>query len=403
VRLRAATPARWLASGLAAATLGAVPVVVSLPDVGRWPLLADQGPFRVGLHGQQVESPDGTIAAPPNRPGASQSPGASASVAPAAPGSGNGNGTGSGGGGYGGGSGGAGGSVCGTWAMLQVSTPQALHYFSPQVNQALAMPGVAGLSLRAPWTSITSNLAIFDAGMQLTQADHSQLAIRFVSGQDTPAADLGNSTVLQGNGGGRIPIPWGATATPTSFIPNTTFESAFAATARQLAAYARSHGIHELHLPWYSGPSAEVYDGPEIQNAAGYSPQNFLAGYERLLDIGMSVAGNGVTVEFPLSGIGTGQFVRPLEAYAASHYAGRTGQLVFQWNDLTASAGAVSAQGLQTGRQMIGQGDYDWQSVYQTLRREGSISLEVYLQSFATSLAHYSSLRQQVASFASTC
>src|ERR1039458_9087639 len=40
------------------------------------------------------------------------------------------------------------GSVCGTWAMLQVSTSTALKWFTPSINQALAMPGIQGLSLR---------------------------------------------------------------------------------------------------------------------------------------------------------------------------------------------------------------------------------------------------------------
>jgi hypothetical protein len=270
--------------------------------------------------------------------------------------------------------------------------------------QALAVPGIKGLSLRAPWTSITSNLDIFNAGLQLTQEAGVSLAIRFVSGVSTPAQDLGNSTVLAGSGGEQIPLPWGAGSSPTSFVPNTTFESAYATTVQELAAYARAHGIHELHLPWYSGPTAEIYLGPEIQSAPGYSLSNFLTGYEQLIDIGMSVAGPDLTVEFPMSGIGTGSVVRPLEEYISSKYGTDPGDLILQWNDLTASAGSgISSNGFDTGRQMLGQGDYDWAAVYQTLESEGSTTLEVYLQSFDPALPHAQQLDQQIASFAAMC
>ncbi len=209
-------------------------------------------------------------------------------------------------------------SASGTWAMLQVSTTSALTYFRPAIDAALAIPGVTGLSLRAPWTSITSSLAIFDEGVQIAQADHSALAIRFVAGVDTPPQFLGNSTSIDGKA---IPLPWGPGSTPTSFVPNTVFENAYRTTVDQLASYAVANGIHVLHLPWYSGTTAEIYDGPEVQDAPGYSLQNFITGYERLVAIGMSVAGPDLTVEFPLGGVGTGSVVMPLETYMTSTLA----------------------------------------------------------------------------------
>ena len=284
--------------------------------------------------------------------------------------------------------------------MLQVSSTTAVKWFSPSINQALAVPGIQGLSLRAPWTSITSGLGIYAAGLQLTRAAHRNLAIRFIAGVSTPTQYLGNSTLLQGK---RIPLPWGAGSTPTSFIPNTAFVAGYKATVDELAAFARANGIRELHLPWYSGPTAEIYLGPEITSAPGYSLQNFLLGYEQLINIAMSVAGNGVTVELPMSGIGTGQVVHPLEQYILSRYGSNPRGFIAQWNDLTSSGRQVSAPGLQTGRQMLGQGDFNWAGAYQALRAEGSKTLEIYLQSFAPNLAHYGLLRQEIASFAGTC
>jgi IPT/TIG domain len=289
-------------------------------------------------------------------------------------------------------------AVSGTWAMLQVSTPTALTFFRSSIDTALAIPGVTGLSLRTPWTSITSNLAIFDDGVAIAQADHKALAIRFVSGVDTPTQFLGNSTTVAGQ---PIPLPWGAGATPTSFVPNTTFENAYRSTVDELAAFARANGVHMLHLPWYSGTTAEIYNGPEVQDAPGYSLQNFITGYERLVAIGMSVAGPDLTVEFPLGGTGTGSVVGPLESYMSTNYGADNPELTVQFNDLTDSTNPIvhPADGVNMNRQMNGQGDYDWATVYQTLTTQHSQSVEVYVQSFAPSLPHASLLRQGAAAF----
>jgi hypothetical protein len=288
--------------------------------------------------------------------------------------------------------------------MLQVSSTSALKYFTPSINAALAIPDVEGLSLRAPWTAITSNLDIYAAGLQIAQADHVHLAIRFVAGEDTPSQDMGNSVVLAGTGDTLIPLPWGAGSTPTSFVPNTTFVNAYKATVDELASYARANGIGELHLPWFSGPTAEIYLGPEIEAAPGYSIQNFLDGYEQLINIAMSVAGNGLTVELPLSGIGTRSVVHPLEQYIVAKYGTDPSDFIAQWNDLNGDGGGeLPPSGVHTGRQMYGQGDFNWDAAYQTLMAEGSRTIEVYLQSFAPNLEHYSELRQEIAAFAATC
>jgi hypothetical protein len=289
-------------------------------------------------------------------------------------------------------------TIEGTWAMLQVSNTKALTFFTPTINAALAIPGVKGLSLRTPWTSITSNLDIYSQGVQIAQADHSQLAIRFIAGVDTPTADLGNSTTIAGK---PIPLPWGAGSTPTSFIPNTTFENAYRTTVQELASFALANGIHLLHLSWYSGTTAEIYNGPEVIKAPGYSLSNFITGYERLAAIGMSVAGPNLTVEFPFGGVGTGSVVTPLEKYIATTYGSMNPEFMAQWNNLTDAIPAVDppSNGVNVSRQMQGQGDYNWANVYQTLDAQGTQTVEVYLQSFASNLPHAAALRQQVAAF----
>jgi hypothetical protein len=283
--------------------------------------------------------------------------------------------------------------------MLEVSNVSAVTYFTPTINAALATPGVKGLSLRVPWTDITANLSIYTAALRVVQADHSALAIRFLSGINTPTGYLGNSTRMAGQS---IPLPWGPGSTPTSFVPNTVFENAYRSAVDELATYANAHGIHVLHLPWYSGPTAEIYDGPEVQRAPGYSVQNFLTGYERLAAIGMSVAGPGLTVEYPLGGVGTGPFVTPLEAYLSRTYGNDNPELMVQFNDLSDVLPGQQhpANGVNLSRQMQGDGDFNWANVYEQLVSQHSQTVEVYLQSFAPSLPHAALLRHEAASFA---
>jgi hypothetical protein len=293
-------------------------------------------------------------------------------------------------------------TICGTWSMLQVSKLSALTFYRPQIDASLKIPGVKGFSLRAPWSAIATNLSIFDTGVAIAAADHSALALRFISGVDTPSQFLGNSTTI---GSQRIPLPWGPGTTTTKFVPNTVFENAYKAVVLQLAAYARLHGIHLLHLPWYSGTTAEVYNGPEVQRAPGYSITNFLTGYERLIAIGMSVTSSSLSIEFPLGGVGTGNVAQPLEAYIVAHYGSMNPAIMVQFNDLTSAVPGAQhpATGVNMSRQMQGQGDFNWTNVYLDLKTQHSQAVEIYMQSFAPNLAHYATLRSQVAAFAPTC
>jgi hypothetical protein len=104
-----------------------------------------------------------------------------------------------------------------------------------------------------------------------------------------------------------------------------------------------------------------------------------------------------------MSGIGTGQVVHPLEQYILSKYGTDPNGFIAQWNSLGNSGPSIPDPGLATGRQMIGQGNYNWPAAFATLRANGSTTLEVYLQSFAPGLSNYGLLRQQIASFAGTC
>jgi hypothetical protein len=292
--------------------------------------------------------------------------------------------------------------ICGTWALLTVGSATYLPKYKTLIQESLSVPKIAGFSIRAPWTSIVSDLSIYDSSLQIAQSYKVKLAIRFVSGTSTPSQFLGNSVVYAGSGK-LMPLPWAAGSTPSSFVPNATFESGYAATVKQLAAWARAHGVQELHLPWYSGPSDEIYLGPEILAAPGYSMQNFLTGYERLINIGRSVAGPDLTVEFPMSGVYLAKVAPALEQYIVATYGSYPANLITQWNNLSDTSPAKAAYGVNIGRQMIGKGDYDWTAIYKKVIGEHSRTVEVYLQSFAPTMPRVKVLRQEIATFAGVC
>jgi hypothetical protein len=292
-------------------------------------------------------------------------------------------------------------AVCGTWSLVEASSASQLTGNST-LDASLSTPGLKGLSVRVPWTAIAANLDVLSAGYTLAQSHGVGYTIRFMAGTSTPPQDLGNAVAY--SGGGMLPLPWGPSATPTHFVANTVFENAYAATVAELAGFARAHGIRELHLPWYGGPWAEQYLGPEIVAAPGYSYQNFLTGQERLIQIAMQYAGADLAVEFPFTGVGTGQVDGDLARYITSTYGAWSPDIIEQGNNLTdASSSSSGGWSIYNGRQMAAVGDYNWASVYQTLSAGQSLSVEIYAASFDPTLAHAGLLRSEIASFAAQC
>jgi hypothetical protein len=296
-------------------------------------------------------------------------------------------------------------SVAGTWALVQVNSTTQLTQLTPAIDTALATPSIRGLSLRVPWSAISSSLSLVDAVRALATAHGSGFEVRFVAGIDTPSQVFaaGANSILN-SAGQRIPLPWGAGSTPTHFVPNTAFEAAYRSMVSQLAAYDIAHGIHELHLPWYSDQWAELYLGPDVERAPGYSYQNWLTGHERLLQIAMAYAGPSLIVEFPLTGVGAGQADMDLSRYIMTTWGNWNPDMILQENNLTATAPpqrGVSPWQFYQGKQMQGMGDYNWASVYQILLNSGAVTIEVYVTSFAPTLPHASVLRQEIISFAS--
>ena len=269
---------------------------------------------------------------------------------------------------------------CGTWVLQQVATTTELDRKAAQIKDALSHDGIRGLSVRVPWSSIDQNFTLLDRAAALAHATGKELSVRFLAGQSTPARVFNEGAAYYTANGAKIPKPFsdgGAAGNPV-------FERNYEAVVTKLATWSRANGVTVLHLPWYGYKWAEIYNGSAVQAAPGYNYQSWLTAHQRLLDIGLKASGQGLSVEFALSGDWGGQ------GAAAGQLADRVVQAVGPWS----SRAIVQGNGLgkwnstSTNRevyhakQMVDGGEYDWSSIYQTLRTNNEAYVEVYLTSF---------------------
>lgn len=304
---------------------------------------------------------------------------------------------------------------CGTWALEQVGSIAELQSDQPRIDNALSMHGVAGLSIRVPWSSIDTKFDLLDDAYQIAQAHGEGLTVRFMAGRWTPASVFtAGSNYYTLAGGAKVPLPFMSDGTP-----NVAFENAYSSIVSRLAVWARAHGVTLLHLPWYGQDYSELNAGLPVRQARGYSDQAFLTGHERLVNIGLAQAGNGLSVEFPLSGLGPLTTDSPaLADYIQSRAGAWSPNVAIQANgwgptlkgvgdwgatgpDIEDQMDAVWTRSVRRGQQAIQPSDYDWGLMYHEAEANGSDYVEVYTASFA--LSQRADLATAVSQFASTC
>ena len=77
-------------------------------------------------------------------------------------------------------------AICGTWVLQQVSSVTELDNYKTQIDAALSLPGVVGLSIRFPWNSVDTDFTLLNAGLAMARAKGKALSIRFMAGRWTP-------------------------------------------------------------------------------------------------------------------------------------------------------------------------------------------------------------------------
>jgi hypothetical protein len=272
--------------------------------------------------------------------------------------------------------------VCGTWVLQQVSSVADLDRMRPQLDAALATPGVRGLSVRAGWNAVDGDLSIFDRAYEISQAAGKDLSIRVMAGRFTPArvfAAGAYSYVDQK--GDRVPKPFSDNGT----AGNPVFELEYQKLVTTLATWSRNHGVSLLHLPWYGHLWAEIDNGAEMQATKGYSVDAWTQGHLNLLDIGLAASSSKLAVEYPMSGYWGGY------TSEAKKFHDRIVATVGSWSPrifLQGNAAGVynfnpaSGRPINDGLQMYDGGTYDWSSTYGYAASIETSYLEVYTSSF---------------------
>ena len=270
---------------------------------------------------------------------------------------------------------------CGTWVLQEVSSRAALKRQAPEIKSALRKSGVTGLSVRVPWSAIDRNFKVLKKARKIAKSQHKQLAVRFMAGRSTPARVFREGAYSYVANGERIPKPF----SNSGKAGNPVFQRNFKAVVKKLAHWSERKGVRVLHLPWYGYRWAEIYNGSAVKAASGYSSSAWLRGHLKLVKIGHKFSNRKLTVEFALSGEWGGQ------ERAAGTIADRIIDLTSSWskralvqgNGLGRWNNPATNRKIFHAKQMVDGGDYDWASIYQTLRSNDEAYAEVYLSSFS--------------------
>lgn len=288
-------------------------------------------------------------------------------------------------------------AACGTWVLYQVADVAQLRAVRGRIEDALALPGVVGFSLRFPWdaadlTGDQTTNALLDEAHDITRKAGKALSIRFMAGAHTPTRVFDAGAASIGVGGDLAPLPWDGTSGRVAV-----FLDAYADYAQRLAAWSRQHGVRLLHLSWFGLDWAELNHGAEVRAAAGYTEAAWLAGHRALIDVGARLASKDLAVELPLSGYG------PLSSgeseALADHIvevAGADNDRFFiqangwdesrQWGAPDATVerqfDRIWARPLIRGVQMIQPDGYDWTAVFDQAEAASATYGEIYLPSF---------------------
>ncbi|WP_243058099.1 hypothetical protein [Nocardioides sp. SR21] len=321
-------------------------------------------------------------------------------------------------------------AICGTWVLYQVESVSQLRTLRTKIEDALALPGVVGFSVRFPWdaadmTGTQTTTPLLDEAADIAADSGKALSIRFMAGAHTPQRvfDAGAASYLVN--GNPAPLPWS-----NASGDHQVFLDAYRDYLAKLAAWSKAHDVRLLHLSWYGLDWAELNHGAEVRAAPGYSQSTWLTGHEQLIDVGAQFASKNLTVELPLSGYGplSGGQSAALADHIAERMGARVDQFAIQANgwDETQEWGSPSAAVENDfdkiwngpvptrGLQMIQPDGYDWAKVYDRLATADALYAEVYLPSFwqtpgpsaaydNNTTARIAQLENEIAAFAKRC
>jgi hypothetical protein len=295
--------------------------------------------------------------------------------------------------------------IQGTWVLQQVMTRSQLGRLRPELEAALRVPGVTGLSLRVPWTLLEPRKGHYDFRVlrrAMKIAKPKELSIRFIAGAYTPRFRRGNSFVYDGSetfGVGRgelVPLPFNKDGGP-----NRTFEHGWTKLVDRLAQWSRSRHLSLLHLAWPGLVWSEMGVVDQMFSEPGYSYRQARNTHIRLLNHGFKVSTKRMHIEFPWAGFVPQQMYVDLMRRVMGHP--RRGRLVLLANNLTDNTQPLLNDRPPPRRaaQMLQPYVYDWSAVFDDARTMYAEYVEIYTPSFtAGSAADRAELRDEIARFA---
>jgi hypothetical protein len=306
--------------------------------------------------------------------------------------------------------------VSGTWVLQQASSVRELETARSQwLDTALRTPALRGFCLRVPWRAIDQDLSLLESGQAIARRYHVDYSIRFMAGRHAPTRvfDKGCPYYTKRGPKGdleKVPAPFGRDGSP-----NAAFEQEYEALVTRLAPWCRAQEVHLLHLAWYGQDWAELNHGREVRALPGYTFENWLQAHQRLVDIGLKHAGEGLAVELPFSGYGPCWEAAGMLADHVIAKIGPSRPLFFcqangwgpkgDWGapnpETEARFDQVWKRPICRGQQMIQPRDYDWLVVFQKLYENQATYCEVYAPSFT--LEHKAQLAEEVRKFADHC
>jgi hypothetical protein len=286
-------------------------------------------------------------------------------------------------------------AVKGVWVLAgnsgtAIDGASDLEILRPNLEKALAIPGVKGFSLRVTWNSLRDDLNLLEQGKRIADAHGLAFSFRVLAGYRVPPSIFadGSPTYLDEQSRGRpIPAPFNQDGSP-----NEVFERHYDRLLQRVTTWARANGVRLVHCPWYGLAWAELNHHLGVRGAPGYTYERWYRAHTRLFDIAIKYADESLAIELPLSGGGpTGDTVSQLADYFLQQLGPRSERFFFQANGWgpTGYWGSPDPQmemlkrrafdrPVLRGLQSIRQGAYDWRELFTLLRNVEATYCEIY-------------------------
>ena len=277
--------------------------------------------------------------------------------------------------------------VHGTWVLQQVMSLDSLDQVSSDVEDALAIGGVVGFSLRVPWSMLEPSKGHYDfrvLNRARRLAAPKQLSVRFIAGIYTPPFWMGHSMIYDGSvtggvgAGQAVPLPFAADGGP-----NARFERGWTRLVHRLAGWSLDHHLVLLHLAWPGLVWSEMGVTDQMMGEAGYSYEQARDTHIRLMDEGLAVSRPRMDVEFPFAGFVPSQMYVDLKAHLMA--SPKRHRMILLANNLTDQTSPLlhEAPPPRRAAQMLQPDNtYDWPAVFDDAHMMFAEYVEIYTPSF---------------------